>query len=425
LQDPVGVPLFLNTTLTQPTIASIEALEGLAVTLVDNHIEIGLSGTPVTTKTVLVNELSDLPTAIGGKIFGADNTDYFLTNDITNPDEFICGDSSVFRAVDSSVVTYTYTGSGTAFDCTDGSSKLTKFKLAAPNGEAFNAKSTTGQDLFQMIDMTVSECDTAGTIETMGAVQISDVSWEDIKTDGIGFIGTTGVMIVQNNLIVQNAGDFLNLGTAVFSGFNFLNSFSFLAAGTTLLKGAASSANIADGSLGVMTNVRVSGAGDPLSGITSDDTLWNFLLNDEVRDTRTDAMMSLSGNATETTITTINTPVKVDTGDTWVEEGASQFTVDSTGKATYTGGKDVRLPVTIPITAAMASGGTNAVTFYLALNGSVIANSGAANDISTISGRTTIAWQVTLSTDDFLELWAENNDGTVNIIVTDATLRIN
>jgi hypothetical protein len=195
--------------------------------------------------------------------------------------------------------------------------------------------------------------------------------------------------------------------------------------GTFFISGQTASANILAGGIGTVLNTRIQGAGTPLSNISPDDDLWQFLVNDDIRDTRTDALLSLSSNALETTISVINTPVKVNGGTAWVDESTSQFTIDTNGRATYTGGKDARLPISISSTIAMASGGAKNITVYVAINGSIIAASGATGSVSTTAGRIGTIWQETFQPNDFVELFVENNSDTTNIVVTDSVLRVN
>ena len=425
IQDTLGLPVLKDPTSLTPTIRSLVQGSGISLAVVNGAIQIATSATPVTTKTVIISELSDFPAPVSGQTIGEDDTDYFLVNDITNPNEFVCGNNSVFRAADSAVITYEYTGVGTAFVCADGDAKLTKFKLIAATGTAIDVSSVSGNNVFQMIDMTVEECDIAGSVTNMGALQITDVAWNDIKTDGISYVDPTGIFICQNNLIFLNGGTFLDLGTSTFNGFNFLNSFVAMAGGTTMISGLTASGNINSGQLGVVSNIQNIGvSGTALSGVDPDDARWNFTLNSDIPDTRPDALISLTNNATATTIASSNTPVKL--AGTWNLERSAQFTTDTTGRATYNGEKNAVLPITMSFTAIMASGGTDSITFYVAINGSIVVNSGASNDHnSSTAGRTTMPWQYEFTPGDFVEAWVENNSDTTDVLVTDAAIVVN
>jgi hypothetical protein len=424
-QDTVGAPVLINPEALIPAIASIEAGDGIAVTSIDNHIEISVSGVPVSTKTVVVNELSDLPSPDVGVITLADETEYLFTNDVdVGVNTFLMGDGTVISGADSSVITLTYTGSGTMFAATT-TCRVDSITLSCASGTLFNAVAATGQEVFQMIDMTVSSCDEIGTVDGYGAIQINNVAFSDITTDGLLFNGTIGAFVGQTIIGVINAGTLFDLGTSVIGGFSLESSlFSLVGGGTVLLDGLVDSGNIATGGLGTVINNRIQGAGTPLNNIISSDDLWDFQINDDIQDTRTDAIISLTGNLTETVITTIDTPVLV--AGTWdASQVASQFTVDANGRATFTGTKDTRLPITASSSVAMASGGTKSIHVYIAINGTEVSESGGQNDVSTISGRTTVIWQHTFSPGDFVELFVENNTDTTNIIVSDSVLRVN
>jgi hypothetical protein len=110
---------------------------------------------------------------------------------------------------------------------------------------------------------------------------------------------------------------------------------------------------------------------------------------------------------------------------TWTAEHEDQFTGDATGKMTYNGIKDINFDITMSFSAAPVSGTNKAINFYPALNGAVISNAEAFNNISsTDPSRTTVIWRTVLSTGDYIEAFAENDTDTINIIVTDAVMRI-
>ena len=421
-----GVPVMINKDEAQPTFRSVSAGSGIAVTLGGDdqeEIVISVSGTPATTKTVIVNTLSDLPSPVGSVITLADDTEYFFNNDVSvGANDIVLGNNCVIAAADSSVIMLSGTGSGTFITSTDVTSRIGRITLEYPNGAMFDVTDSTGTKIFQLIDMTISSADTLGDVGGHAAYQFNNVAFFSIATGGFDFTGSTNILFALACLVEMTDGSFFDFGAATIDSMNMDGCVFTLTAASSHAITATGSTNI--GSIATMTNCRTSGSGTLLDGVATTDDKWQFDLNDDIRDTRTDALISLSANATETAIAVINTPVLV--AGTWDDsEVASQFTIDTAGRATYTGVKDIRLPITISATASMASGGTNSITLYIAINGVIVAESGAQNDISTISGRTTAIWQHTFSTSDFVELWVENNDGTVNIIVTDSVLRVN
>ena len=70
IEDTSGVELIVDLTADQPKFRSLVAGSGISVGASNGSIQIALSGVPATTKTVIVNQLSDFPTAVAG-VMGA------------------------------------------------------------------------------------------------------------------------------------------------------------------------------------------------------------------------------------------------------------------------------------------------------------------------------------------------------------------
>ncbi len=425
--DTVGVPLSNDFTLASPVFRSLIAGTGIAISGLGDEITIGVSTVPGTAKTVIVNSLDDFPSPVGSVITLEDETEYFLTNDVNvGLNRFVFGNDTVVRGSDSSVITLTYTGTGIMFTAVDAQCRIDKITLSCTNGTLLDISDSTNLLLFQMIDMTVSSCDVVGTIDGYGAVQINNVAFANIITNGITFANPIGAFVGQTIIGIIQAGTIFDLGTAVIGGFSLESSlFTLVGAGTFLLDGLTGSGNITSTGLGVAVNNRIGGAGTPLNNISPDDDQWEFALNDDIRDTRTDALISLQGNATETVIAVSGTTVLI--AGTWDTSATpSQFTIDANGRATYTGPKDARLPITASVTIEPASGGSITVSACVAINGVVIPNSLRSSTASAGSPTSiTVPWQETFEPTDFAEIFVANEDTTVNLIASSAIHRIN
>ena len=193
--------------------------------------------------------------------------------------------------------------------------------------------------------------------------------------------------------------------------------------GATGISGAASSANILLGSLGTITDCNFLGGITPLSGLTSNDIRWYFQLNNAIQDTMPDAMAALNSNVTETVIASPATPVLV--AGTFTIERDSQFTVTAAGRVTYNGERDITAPIDIVTSIESASGTNKDIKVFISLNGSVITNSAKSNRVGSSDPKnTTVIWQLTLSQNDYLEIWTENTSDTINLVVIDAVLRV-
>jgi hypothetical protein len=426
LQDTVGVPVLINPTASQPTIASLEPGAGISIVQQDEHIEISLSGAAVTTKTVVVNELSDLPSPVGGVITLEDDKDYLFITDVDfGVTRLVPGNNTLVRGADSSIISITYSDTGTFMTAVDKSFRFDRIKVSTPNGQLLDVSATVPGCVFQLTDMTIGECDTIGSLDGLTAVQLNNVAWNDIKTDGISFTGTNTAFYCQDNLVTLNGGTFIDLDAATFEGFTITNPFVIGAGGTTFLSGAASSANINVGGLGTVLNARISGS-TPLSGVTSDDSRWNFLANDGIADTRPDGLLSVNIPFT-VTISAVDTPVRIGAiGTDWIVERASQFTGAGDGRLTYDGEKNATLPILASLSAEVVSGTNKDLTFYIAIDGVIVANSGASTTVSSGAPKNTpIPWQDQLSSAQYVEVWVENNTDATNVLINSGVLRVN
>ena len=129
------------------------------------------------------------------------------------------------------------------------------------------------------------------------------------------------------------------------------------------------------------------------------------------------AQVSMHSNSTATTISTTSTPVKV--AGTFVSGSASSFTVDTTGKLTYTGSTTTTVHLTASVTLDVV--GTNQdLTVHLAKNGTVIS---AAKISRLVSASNTanvgVFYNVSVATSDYLEVFVSNATTTGDITVTD------
>lgn len=382
----------------------------------------------IPTKRVVVNALSDLPTPIASEITLVASTQYFIGNDINiGTNRILMGQDSVFTGLDENVITVTYTGTGTMFTAVDVDCRVKAICAASTSGTFLDASNTAGSEGTSnvIIDNVDIQTSVIGNIANLNILGIFRCAFNSVTTSGWSFTGSLGNAFTMNDCtIIQGAGSFIELGVATFLSFDINNYLMIGSGGTTFLSGAAASANIRAGGLGRVIRGRDLGAETVLSGITVDDALWEFFLNDSIPNTRPDGLLSMQSNAVATVIAVAGTPVLI--AGTWVVERTSQFTGTTGGRLTSNGGKDSTLPITGSFTVEPVSGGAVSISVEAAINGSVVPNSkrtgntSAGNPISITS-----PWQEVLSTTDFVEYFVTNETTTVNILVSSAVERIN
>jgi hypothetical protein len=420
ITDTAGAELVVDLSATQPKFRSLVAGSGISVGASNGSIQIALSGTPTTTKTVIVNSITDFPTAVAGVIALEDETEYAIRNDITTSNRFVLGNNTVLDGSDSLVINLEYTNSGVMFTSLNTNWTLKNITTTCSSG-TFIDFDGTGSEVLQVLNCVIIT-DILGTIDDARGVNFS-ANQLSITTNGFEFGGANSVVLVESTLATIAAGTLFSLNAATFGGFSVTDGFYTLNGTSVFISGAASSANIDVGSLGSVHNCRFFGPGTILQTITIFDLRWQFFINNGIEDTHKDCLVSLTNNATATVISAVNTPTLI--AGTWVPEHESQFVGDANGRCTYVGTDTIHIDISISISAAPVSGSNKIIGHYAAKNGVEISASEAKNNISSGDlSRTTVLWRIILATNDYIEAFIENETDAVDILVTDAVLRI-
>ena len=422
-QDTTGSPVLVNPTATSPAIASIVAGSGISVTAASNNITIAASGTAKPSKQVLISVVGDLPTAVANVITLATDTEYLILQDIS-----IGADSlaTVLAGLDNTLVTITYTGTGDMITSGDKNFVVKDIALACASGRAFKITDTAAKTI-GLRNITITTCTKVGSfVSTASDYTLNNVNSLITATTGMEFSGAFSRFIHTQSTVNLSAGAVYSLATATFKSFISDEIASTLAAGTKLLTGAASSANIVAGQLGVVIAPFLQGAGAsaPLTTIAPTDTRWNFTGGNTIADTRTSGLVSMQGNSTNTVIASAGTPVLV--AGTWVVGSTSQMTGTTGGKITYDGAKGIHASVSAKISVEPVSGGSVDISAQVSINGSLVANSVAIGSASANSPSSiTVIWAQELAATNYVEIFISNLDSTVDLLSTSAVVSIN
>ena len=424
--DNTGAPLVPNSAADTLAFKSVVGGSGVQVTDSSSAITLDVDTDGFSpANRVVVNQASDFPAAVGGFIPLAPNTEYYIGSKVTVANPFLLsGDTVVSGQIYISQITYN--GSGDLFTGTDAGNLIIKnISFDFPNADMFNLVNTVQSTVLNVLSATIVSGNSLGSVTNiLGSVfkLCAFLSLEDGFSEG----GTsTGTLSVAEVGIVTTNTSFkgFDFGTNVYNSLEISNLQIFGPSGAFGISGLASSGNIAAGQIGSIQSCEFIGGITPLENIVSTDIRYQFSANGGIPDTFPDALLSLSNNATATTISTINTPVKA--SGTWVVERFAHFTGDTTGRATYIAERDTPFPITISVAIAPVSGTNKDMSVYAAVNGSEVSNSkistrGDSGDPRTV----TIVWQENLSENDYIELFVENNSDTTNLLVSDSVLRI-
>ncbi|MEE8209085.1 MAG: hypothetical protein V3T88_09085, partial [Nitrosomonadaceae bacterium] len=241
-----GVNVIKDLTSIKTEFRSIIAGAGITVASTGDEIQIATSAVPASTKTVLINQASDFPTAAGGVITLVANTEYLLTNDISTSDRFVMADGTAVKGTESIVISFTYTGTGDMFTGVDSTNRIANLKITATTGRVVNW-STTLAKIFRMNDVTIVSCDKIALMNSassLGVARFTNVSPATVTTDGVEITGAWNSFLYEVSAAAISAGAYFNLGTATFNSFVSDIILANLSAGANLISGAAASAYI-------------------------------------------------------------------------------------------------------------------------------------------------------------------------------------
>ena len=246
-------------------------------------------------------------------------------------------------------------------------------------------------------------------------------------SNGIDFTGTGQAISIIDFSVLSLSATFVGVdfGVSISDSIVIADLLVNAPAGAIGIKGAAGDANLTASGFASVSNSAFIGAATPLSGIVvADDVQWQFNNNQGIEDTMADALLSMQSNAVSTVIATQSVGVLL--AGTWVIEQEAQVTSTTAGRVTYNGKKTLRVPVTLSVTIAPVSGGTQTMGVMIALNGVAIPNSLKTSSIAS-GGVTsiTLPWQLTLNEGDYVEAFGTNESGTTNILASVCILRLN
>jgi hypothetical protein len=420
-----GQPLIVNSQASQLNFRRLKAGRGINLTTNNNSIIVENAEVAVSSKTIIVNSLNDLPVAVGGVITLADDTIYFFTNDISTANRFVVGVSTVLTSNDPFVTVLTYTGSGAMFTLQNGTQGFKELGISCPNGALFDSSAaTTGSLLlrylllYQVKDLGTLKHPSVGIYDIFAAQHTGQGFVYDDNVSGARF--RTVNVTIENT--TNNAAELINLGAATFDELE-IDSWQSLntVAGQTFLTGATNGDNLTAKAIGFVSKCTIKGDMQGLSVIDADSPNWSFSDNNSIADSIPRGQISLNAPTT-TSIGTTGLPVVIN--GVFTEAEASQFETNVNGRVTYKGVKDRYTRLDCTVSLEPVTGSNKRLSLQFVISGAdqsvtKIERTISAGDSSVIS----IDWGFVLSTDDFIELAVTNETDTTNIQVNQALLR--
>jgi hypothetical protein len=398
----------------------------------------GLPGFSVTQPSVsdllpptfqIVNNLGDFPEPVGGKITLAENTTYFVTNQIDIGDNTICyvPNSAILGASRESAVIIA-SGSNPVFS---GSSNHTLSMITV------NCTNTTVVDVDgeNELEAFMNWTDSAiistggcvlGTVRdtpncllfSVGTTGLADGWTFEGDFQSIVFDSTSTAAVTDDDFVWCTIPASTTISSRVRTSFSSYD-VSAAANGRAFSIGSSGSFNLSE-SFQLTSNV-LSSSLDPVDGLDDASTVCLWDNNIGTPDTRNAGALEMISNATPTVFSVISTPVKV-LGST-SPFSLSRFIEAAENRLTFVGPRRSKFYISANFSILGAVG----VDYSLRIrkNGTTDLPGARAN-LSAIGGSaiqsTSIQTTVSLDPGDYVELWMANDSNLVAATVTDMTL---
>jgi hypothetical protein len=385
-----------------------------------------VSGASIPSEFIFVSSLNDLPAPITGVITLEDDKTYYITSTIDlNGSRLVGGSNTTILGASSenSILTSTGLGVGVALISSIYTTPIRNICIKdVDTALSFDGTSNPNPMALDWTGVNFVNVTNIGTIKKANNFIFDKGSF--INSKGLKFDGTIGTVALNNSLFSGDglAGDLIKLlSTCVITRrFRVIYS-SVVAFGSTIGINVDVSATIPVESY-ILDTINFSGGGTYLSGVTVSDNKTNFVKCKGIQNTKEVSLYYMHANATTTVISATNTPVKV-LGTTTSSTITQKFT-NTNNRATYNGSLTRTFKVTV--SASCTSGNNNIVGFYIAKNGIVTSDS---EIYSTTSGtgkseNVSIQTLISLSENDYIEIWVENNSSITNVLVSDLNVII-
>ena len=122
-----------------------------------------------------------------------------------------------------------------------------------------------------------------------------------------------------------------------------------------------------------------------------------------------------------TTIAAQDTPIKASGTTTALQ--VNNFTHSGSNRLTYTGTTTLYFQITGLFSATKAAGTGADIRFIIAKNGSVVTGMSVTRNVSSsVEGAMACGGILQLETDDYIELWVENQDNADNMTVQEGSV---
>lgn len=374
----------------------------------------------IPSNVVLIKSVNDFPAPVAGVITLADNVTYQINGTVyigANTINF--GVSNTIFGIDKSDDKLIYTGTGSMFTSSsqDFTIKVITVAAVAPGSKIFNV-SGTGTKI-QIQDNIFGNSKSLGTFDG-GDILVFDKNLIAYNENGIEIKGVFEHLFFKDNVYEYNvAGTALTIPSGTFEVIHIMGNYIDVGAGQTALdiNPAISMEH------GLISSNLFNGAGTFLSGVSPSTLKWIFQANVGVKDSDAYGFCRFWAN---TTVTSIGSKYPTYYKVSGTNDGAygERFDYSVNNRLTYTGVKNITAKFILNGNVEATSSSEN-IMIAVVKNGTTI--------VEEVEIRTSNANQpygmsvngsVSMSTNDYLEIWVSNITSYANVRIVDFQFRV-
>ncbi|MBT3422032.1 MAG: hypothetical protein HN431_04425 [Bacteroidetes bacterium] len=369
---------------------------------------------------VIVKSLSDFPDPVSGVITLVDYTSYEICGSVNmGSNRIVLGENNMIAGKNKFNDALIYTGSSDLISGTNKSIcvKTLTFVSGTTGSAIFNISGST--NMVHIYDVLFNGCESGGTFNSAFSVNIDDIGMMNCGT-GFTFQGSIYYYFYNNNKHCTNTGTIVNISSGTIYCLQMQGNYYDVPLGNTAVNIASSGLSVSDA---IITGNFFRGGGAYITGISTETTGYIFEGNSGIKDSDAFGFCRFWANSNATSVSSkYPTYYKVNGVNNNAYGERFVYSVDNQLK--YVGSKTITAKFIINGNVEATSPNEN-IRIAVYKNG--------ITKIEEVEIRTMNANQpygmglngsVSLSTNDYLEIWVSNITSTADVRIVDFQFRV-
>lgn len=383
---------------------------------------------------VIIQDVTELPTAVAGVITLVAGNHYKTRNNATialGTDRVDPNGALISGELFAESAVWTYTGTGNMFTSTNVNFICDSMTFNCTSGTFIDYNDNFTKRIL-LNNVTVNSANT-GDLDSYGLWQFNECVFNSTST-GLTLQGTTGTPLngatLGKSLFtgLAGAGTYIDFGTSDSQFVTMMEMRANIATDQSFITGTADAANFDSGIKIRESDFVLTGTGAVLAGgINQHDIKSDFRDNFGLENSKSKAGSYISASASTTVGVgdgDLGNPKKI--AGTYTSDNAQRFDVTTTaGRWIFKGKQTENFRISIDCSIDLDSGNNVTIIVYLAVNGSTnVFRSARRKFKSGDIGALSINTNLSLNTDDYVEVWGENISGTENYTLENGSINI-